>query len=167
MHLFNAWNIEHIEKKNMFLEHKFCGNKEILGHLCRLLYFKISVSKTAFVQHVAWHHYIPTFPDFTVLIDGWSYPVNITLYEAPQNKSEINKLWRLILTWHFTSPCVNQIFNQKLGFVYYGIIMFLECEYLIRCVWCFMKCQFNVWYPESPLEHIPHYTCSLVQWIGV
>jgi len=37
-------------------------------------------------------YYIPIVLDFTVLIDGWSCPVNSTLYEAPQNESEINKL---------------------------------------------------------------------------
>ena len=100
-------------------------------------------------------------PDWWLVMSCKHYSLWSTTKE-----SEINKLWRLLLTWHFTSPCVNQIFNQKLGFVYYGI-MYFECEYLIRCAWCFKKCQF-VSYAENPLEHIPPcYMCSLVQFIGV
>lgn len=55
-------------------------------------------------------------PDWWLVISCKHYSLWSTTKE-----SEINILWRLLLTWHFTSPCVNQIFNQKLDFVYYGI----------------------------------------------
>jgi len=44
------------KKKYIFIEHVFCGNREILGHLCRLFYFRTSVSKNAFVH--MWHDII-------------------------------------------------------------------------------------------------------------
>ena len=163
MHLINALNIEH-KKKNIFLKHIFCGNKEILGHFCKLFYFRMLVRLPLFTCGMTSLHSSTSrlySPDWWLVMSCKHYSLWSTTKE-----SEINKLWRLLLTWHFTSPCVNQIFNQKLGFVYYGI-MYFECEYLIRCAWCFKKCQF-VSYAENPLEHIPPcYMCSLVQFIGV
>jgi len=149
------------KKKRIFIEHIFCGNRDSWTPL------QIVLFQNCLCSHVAWHHYIPTVPDFTVLTDGWSCPVNITLYEAPQNESEKNKLWRLLLTWPFTSPCVNQIFNQKLSLVYCGIFMYFECEYLISV--CLMFQEMPVWFlirrkSFGALPSLLHVFFSAVYW---